>query len=547
MILKLLGFLWRNAPAYKYLIIFVAVVAGLSRNALLQVINGAASESDTPGYLSFWLPLFLITIVVFCTFTYIFRVYRQVVVMRIIEEVRLRLTRNLFKVQPSFIEKRSHGQLYQVMTQDVNVVSEFTARLLEILPAVIFLTIAVPQVFLLSPVAGGFAVFVMIGGVLGYYVQQRAIRKGNSDIRALQIRYFDRVADILDGFREIKLHNPRRDDIYGDVSSTVSRLRQLRIATERRYTIGDLVVQGLKFILFGGILFLVPFVGDVDARVVFQLLTVILFSLDPFEQIVSKYPSFIATTVSFQRVQELDEELQAEAEHTPPGAHPVLPFSKIALKDVVAHYDTKKDGEFTLGPINFELSRGEVIFIVGSNGSGKTTFLNVLAGLLTPASGTIEVDGTALKPEQLNAYRARFSAVFSRFHLFKKLYGLSHVSGDEIVTILDRFGLNSMTTVEDGSFTRLDLSSGQRRRLALAVIYFEDREIIILDEFVADQDPERRRFFFEALIPELKRRGKTVVVTTHDLQWVEKCDRLLHFKDGRIERVDDHSASLQAG
>jgi len=94
--------------------------------------------------------------------------------------------------------------------------------------------------------------------------------------------------------------------------------------------------------------------------------------------------------------------------------------------------------------------------------------------------------------------------------------------------------LNDKTTLEDGSFSTTDLSTGQRKRLALVISYLEDRPIYLFDEWAADQDPEFREFFYKELLPELKQRGKCVIAITHDDRYFDCADKLIKMEWGKI-------------
>lgn len=538
---KMFSFLWRNAPKGMPLsVIGLAVVTGLTRDALLIVTNAAASDVGKPHFFSFWLPVFLATLAAYAVLHLVYPVMAQTMVARMAAALRLRLTRHLLETPPIFVQSREHGSLYHIMTTDVQVVTQISRTLLEFLPAVVFLAVALPQIFLMSVPVAVFTVVVMAGGILGYYLQRRAISGLARDIRALEIRYFERVNDVIAGFRELKLHRPRRADLAGEVEDTVGAARDTTIRMERRYAAGEVVVQSLKFVLVGGVVFLVPWLGEGDGTVVFRLLTVILFSLGPFEAVVSQIPGLLRAMVSFRRIDELDAELRACAAPVPDDRPMPAPFETLTLEGVTARWGADGETGFALGPIDFELKRGEIVLVVGDNGSGKTTFLNVLTGLIDIDGGRILVDGVPVEEADRAAHRDRFSAIFTVFHLFYRLFGLSHVDPEHTREILRRLGLDGVTDYDDGAFTRLELSSGQRRRLALAVVMLENRDIVVLDEFVADQDPGKREFFFRGLLPELKARGKTVVVTTHDLAWVPWCDRLVRFADGRIVAVEEH-------
>lgn len=189
-----------------------------------------------------------------------------------------------------------------------------------------------------------------------------------------------------------------------------------------------------------------------------------------------------------------------------------------------------------LGPINIEIKRGEIVFLIGDNGSGKTTFIYVVAGLLDLKEGCIEVDGVPLKPEDMAAYRSRISAIFSQFHVFRQLYGLENVDAAVAAAIFEKVGLKGITDIADGAITRLDLSAGQKRRLALAIALLENRD------FLSWMNSWLTRTRGNAPISsrpccQLKSQGKTILVSTHDMQWIQFCDRLYKFDNGKFAEV----------
>ena len=125
-----------------------------------------------------------------------------------------------------------------------------------------------------------------------------------------------------------------------------------------------------------------------------------------------------------------------------------------------------------------------------------------------------------------------FSTVFTQFHLFDRLYGLDGVADEEIMAILESLQIADKTRVENGRFTNLELSTGQRKRLALAICLLEDRDILVFDEWAADQDPHFRRHFYEVVLPELKARGKTIIAATHDDRFWHLADRVIRMEYG---------------
>ena len=207
------------------------------------------------------------------------------------------------------------------------------------------------------------------------------------------------------------------------------------------------------------------------------------------------------------------------------------------------YVDKFSETAFQIGPIDFTLHSGELVFITGGNGSGKSTILRVLSGLYPPDSGDIMLDGMRVDGSTRDTYRALMSAIFFDYHLFRRLYGIPAMEPGELDRLLAKFRLGDKTGLNaDGEFRTLDLSGGQRRRLALIVSMLEKRPILILDEWTAEQDPEFRRKFYDELLPELMQAGATVVVITHDDRYLDELDmpaRRIRMDEGRI--VDQRS------
>ena len=213
------------------------------------------------------------------------------------------------------------------------------------------------------------------------------------------------------------------------------------------------------------------------------------------------------------------------------------------MRNIVFRYvDKSSEAVFQVGPVDFTLRAGELVFITGGNGSGKSTFLKVLAGLYQPDSGEITLDGVRVDDSTRDAYRALIAAIFVDYHLFQRLYGIADPDPAELDRLLTQFRLRDKTRLTDGEFRTLDLSGGQRKRLALIVSLLEKRPILLLDEWTADQDPEFRRKFYDDLLPALKQAGETVVVITHDDRYLDELDlpaRRLRMDEGRF--VEQHS------
>ncbi|MBG1230783.1 ATP-binding cassette domain-containing protein [Aestuariivirga litoralis] len=536
LLFSMIGFLWLHAPMrLKYALIVLAITTGFSRDFLMVVVNKAAG-SDMATAFHIYLPVFVALLGIFVVATYNYHVLVTAANTEVVNNVRLKLIRRLLNAAPTVIESHKRGFLYHILTTDVNIVASTSNMMLTLLPLFIFLVVAIPQLFFYSWIAGLFSVAVMLGGVLAYYVQQKSMAALGVDVRRLEVEYFEGVSGMIDGYRETKLNHARRNSFVADVAANLNKLRLGLISTSRVYETGEVAVSMLKFLLFAGIVFLAPWLHETAAQVTFSVLTLVLFCMTPFEQIISSYPSTIASLVSFSRIEALDAELGPPLPLIEDASKP-KPFESLQLRKCKARYKAQQGRNFDLGPIDLTIKRGDVVFLVGANGSGKTTLLNVIAGLHEPVSGERQVNGETLSPNGLDEYRARISAVFARYHVFRKLFGLEHVPDTKVSEMMNHLNLRGETGCIGGQITRMEMSSGQKRRLALVVSLLEDRDILILDEFLSDQDQTQRVFFFETLLPELKAKGKTVILATHDLNWAKACDQLVTLADGKIVSV----------
>jgi putative ATP-binding cassette transporter len=181
------------------------------------------------------------------------------------------------------------------------------------------------------------------------------------------------------------------------------------------------------------------------------------------------------------------------------------------------------------------LKAGQLVVLAGGNGSGKTTLAKIITGLYSAEDGELLLDGRRITDENREFYRQHFSAIFSDFHLFESLLGLEKPDlDDRAQERLERLQLSHVVAIKNGVLSTTQLSHGQRKRLALLTASLEDRPIYVFDEWAADQDPEFKEFFYRQLLPELKAKGKMVLIICHDDHYFDAADRMIKLESGRI-------------
>ena len=142
-------------------------------------------------------------------------------------------------------------------------------------------------------------------------------------------------------------------------------------------------------------------------------------------------------------------------------------------------------------------------------------------------------NGKALGTDDRDDYRQLFTTVFADYYLFDDLLKAETVPA-EAERYLERLEVAHKVSIKDGGFTTTDLSSGQRKRLALMAAWLEGRPILVFDEWAADQDPAFRQIFYTELLPDLRRLGKTIVVISHDDRYFGSADQLVRLRHGCI-------------
>jgi ABC-2 type transport system ATP-binding protein len=210
-------------------------------------------------------------------------------------------------------------------------------------------------------------------------------------------------------------------------------------------------------------------------------------------------------------------------------------------KIIVVNNLVKKFGDFTaVDQVNFEVNRGEIFGFLGPNGSGKTTTIRMMLGLLQPADGEIKILGIDVDGS-VEGIRRKVGYMSQRFSLYNDLtvlqnlrfYGAAY--GLDESTLKRRTGeaLEMAGLVGKEQVKTRDLSGGWRQRLALSVAIIHQPEVIFLDEPTAGVDPISRRAFWD-LLYQLVADGVTVFVTTHYMDEAEHCHRLAFIQDGRV-------------
>lgn len=531
----LLQLLWSESKLSQRRLLTLSSVAGLS-NALVVVVINAASSPDRSN--AGRLAVFVAACVVLGLYAYsqkLLMVATVVEVERVLHSIRVRVTDRVRRSELPALESIGRARLYETVNHDTMEISQATLVVAIGCQSAVLLLFASLYLAWLSVAA---LVLCVAGVALAAWVY--FLNRGDLVVQmhatvARQNEFFDRLTHVLDGFKQVKLHAPRSRELFEHVSQTSHLVTTLKIATQEKYSELLIFNQVASYALVIGIGLALPLLGSVEPDTLVKTTAAVSFLLSPVMSLFGAVEPFSRADAAAQRIADVEAVLASGS--TPPlESEDALraSFEHVAFRDVTFYYPSVDNGPaFSVGPIDLTFRRGETVFLVGGNGSGKSTLLLLLTGLYRPHSGRIEVDGVTVGGRE-PSHRSLFSTVFVDYHLFRRLYGLSHASPEQVAGLLERLQLHKKTKLVGRDFQNEDLSTGQKKRLALVVSLLEDRPIYVFDEWAADQDVVYRRFFYEELLPELRERGKTVIAVTHDDRWYHWADRVIEMRDGQV-------------
>ena len=534
---------------------FTGIAAGVATVLLLATINKVL---NTSGGLAGGL---LLTFVALCAVSLIGRVVSDVstnlVGQRLVSQIRKSLAQKILSAPIDALERYRTHRLMPVLSQDVDMISDvafaFSATLISLAIALGCLTYLAVLSFPLFCV-------LMVALVIGISIQVAAQTRGVAGFwkaRDYEEQLHKAYRGISEGAKELRMHRSRRALVFGgQIERIVDSIRTVNSRAINTYVIATAFGSALFFLLIALILGWAAF-RNTDPVVLSGFVLVLLFLKGPMDQIAGALPGVGRAKVAFQRIADLSTRFASPEPHLHLDRAPseVRLGSAIELRGVRYAFDAAEGSDaFVLGPVDLRLNKGELVFVVGDNGSGKTTMIKLLLGLYAPQGGEIFVDGKVVTPEARDDYRQLFTTVFSDFYLFEDLVadgsgGASSAGLPEAaLPYLERLEIAHKVSVKDGLFTTTDLSTGQRKRLALVHAYLEGRPVLVFDEWAADQDPTFRHLFYTELLPELRAKGHLLVVISHDDRYFHLADRVITMRAGCIaeDRARPRLESLAA-
>lgn len=539
--------------SYSRTIIFFAAVmgitSGLLNTLLLVIINTILNNHSAPT------ATMLQQFAILCLLLPVCRLVSEVLLNYLatwgIFKLRMSLCRIIASTPLRRLEELGSHRLLATLTEDIPIITNaLTSVPLLCMHIAVVLSCMIYMIWLSGSLFLGLAGFMALG-ILTYQLPLKHALHRLRLAREFSDILFKHFRGLIEGIKELKLHKRRSETFLSQtLQSTAAKVRKQQFAGNLIYSATRSWGQALIFMLLGIFIFATTGLLSIKAQVITGYVIVLLYMMQPLEVIMNLLPVFGRAKIAVLKIERLGLALTTETRSIDPDSIVSTPSWKSLNFVGVTHtyYSEGDDEQFKLGPVNLTFKPGELVFLLGGNGSGKTTLAKIITGLYTPESGEIRLDDQIINEKLRDQYRQHFSAVFSDFYLFENLIGLDASDlDDKAREYLVQLQLAHKVRIEGGELSTVDLSQGQRKRLALLAAYLEDRPFYVFDEWAADQDPIFKEIFYFDLLPKLKARGKTILVITHDQLYFQIADRLIKLEYGQLENyinISEHSLSI---
>ena len=461
-----------------------------------------------------------------------------------IHSLRVELSRKVMKTSFETIERKA-TKIAPILTADVNTLTNFVKLLpeaiissLKISGILVYMLWLSWQISLFIMILLGVILVINFSFLGRVHIEERRAKEFNLSI-------YSNIQGMVTGIKELVLNKKHHDSyIERSIAPKSNGYAQQNIKLNN---INLFLIKSPEWIAIMAIAGLIMFAENIswfseDAFIKF--FTLMLFILPSMIVLISFFSGVKRMKVAVEKINELGLELGTKLLHKQENIFSIgindlersIPKKEclIALENVAYSYRSNKR-VFTVGPISLKIFKNEVLFISGGNGTGKTTFSKLLTGLYTPEKGQILFGTQPITPAVVSNYRNIYSAIFSDSYVFDDLTYLKDspmwLNAKELIQMLE---LEDKISLDNMMLSDVNLSFGQRGRLNLLRTILEDKPVILFDEWAVNQDIYFKKKYYRKIIPELRKKGKTIIVISHDSNYYDVADRIIEFSEGKV-------------
>lgn len=515
---------------------------------IIYIMNNVISGKE--GFLTDYMGIVFVSVVIY---TYLLNIIFQKRINKYSFEMLYENEKKIFdkilKAPLIALEKMGSQRFYTAI-EDLRIFSSFPEVVTHTINSLLMVLLCMIYLFTLSTAAALVVIVLIILIAVFYLVVINTMSQKVGNLRKFNEHYYKYVDDVIKGFKGFKLSGQRRENLMNaHLSPNRESAKGLDFKINYVFLSINLISQYGLYLVIGVILFLLPELGILKREDVISYVVIILFIAGPINNLINMQNVYTRLTVANARIKKFMSDFDTAPVTLEIKNVPVESFSSLEFNNLSFAYDSDTmEKPFALGPINTSIKRGETIFIIGGNGSGKSTFINILTGLYQPSEGEMILNEVSTNLS--TATQNLIAAVFTENHIFSHNYdNYSLEKNEEYQKLLKIMELDKVVLDDKEESARRSFSKGQSKRMSMILALLENKPILVLDEWAADQDPHFRKYFYENLLPKLKEEGKTIIAVTHDDAYFKHADRIIKFDYGQIVKdfkVDNNVLSTES-
>ncbi len=544
LILPIIG----RSGALKY--IFLGVVSGLSSFLFINqttIVIGLLIDGKLNTIRREYLLIFATIILIFVWTKRSLSLTSMDISLKISWTLRTRILKKVLNANYYQLSKRI-TDIQTAILSDIGVLTSASLGIIDFFIAIIVTVSCFTYLATISIQLFIITFFVAVLGVSTYYFSSKANMRNLQKRRELEGDFQTNLNNVLNGFKQLFMDDSKASYLFRNkIVQNAKESFDYSVKAGTGYINNQMTGQILFYILIALVLLVFSIVLNFESKNVVAFIFTLLYLLGSIETIMAQFPNLMKAKIAANKLLGLNDELEKYQKNSNGKSSINLRFGEfehLEIRGLTFSYHTQEES-FKIGPINFALAKGEIIFINGANGSGKTTFIYNLLGLLPPQKGEISLNNNPITPEIHSDFRKYFAVVFSDVYLFNEVLKEDVVEFNLWQYYLTLFEIEKKVTLKKNKLSTTDLSSGQRKRLALVVALIEQKPIIVLDEWAADQDPYFRNKFYTEILPILNSNGFTFIAITHDDRYYHYGAKLFRIEDGLLykENIEKYTAN----
>ncbi len=547
-----LSMLFEEAGKQKLPVLLACVVSGLAQGAVLSSILLGLKQLAHNGIELYVLLFFVISLFLsyalfqYCTQRMTIFSLRAVTKLRmgIVSKLRGLSLQNFTKI------KEESSQLILHNSQEM--VVEVARILTSAFSNSVMMFVAIAQMIATS-LLGACIVFLLMG--IGFTIYIRIVQDAKAYTlmsKETERNFSNEFQNFEDAFMDTKISLKQSVYLFQTwLFPSLKRSSLLREETENAHTHGMTFFSTYTLAILGILLFAVPWVAPLSLNELTHLLVLVIFCITPLMNIVSLVPIFTKVETNITLLYNFDKKLDKDIEEFErkyvensweKDDLDYTNFKSLLIKNLYFAYRNKEEDKvYSLSIPEFRLDKNEIIMLYGNNGSGKSSFLNLISTLYLPEKGSFilndykifENNDAEKAPYTLEDWRNLFAFVPSKVHFSRhpNILASSH-SFLEMAKLVKL--MHKVQYLENDDFEFMPLSSGEEKRLALLYALLEDKDIYLFDEIEADFDKEFRQHFYLEIIPYMKKQGKSIIIASRDDSYHSYADKIIHMSEGKI-------------